>query len=385
MAETTSTSSSLPASALASGVDFEPEKLLTDLIVVAHGPEDFQGFLQQVVEQVRQQLHLPAAGILSWEGQTAQSVVSPATGIPVLRVQSGNLSESSSDSDRLVLVPLEIRQKAWGVLQLAEERDGQLNDIASRLSSLGRAIGGIIALRQERDTARASRQALELLTQTSLHDLNNVLTAILGSSELLAHRPWDLAAMAELLLAEKNMVDRLATLRRILRLAQPELRMQHLAPLLQQTVSRLRPHPFLRALEIRLELDDIGCVPVDAGVFTSAIENLLLNAARALQGRQGQITVRLSFEEQGNDGPCAHVVVEDNGPGIPESVKSKLFMARVTTNPQQPEEHGLGLMSVRMAVEGFHGGHVSVETSTVQPTFTRFHLLLPQHPSTLRH
>lgn len=393
MAETTSTSSSLPASALASGVDFEPEKLLTDLIVVAHGPEDFQGFLRQVVEQVRQQLHLPAAGILSWEGQSAQSVVSPATGIPVLRVQSGNLSESSSDSDRLVLVPLDVRQKAWGVLQLAEEREGQLKDIASRLSSLGRAIAGIIALRQQRDGVVSSREALLNVADTGIHDLNNPLTALMGGLELAMRAPEVSSSLLDdSLHFTQTIRDRLITLRAALYSAQPELHPRSLAGLIQSVIRTMSQHPLLARVSMGCDFEDDMTLAVDAQLFSRALENLLVNAGRALMGREGAIIcIRLvrdvvideSSSFHLDPGVYAHVTVEDNGPGIPQHLLSKLFRDRVTSH-EDPTRHGLGLMSVRTAMI-FHGAHVFVETSTVQPTFTRFHLLLPQHPSSLRH
>ena len=53
------------------------------------------------------------------------------------------------------------------------------------------------------------------------------------------------------------------------------------------------------------------------------------------------------------------VSIADNGPGITDELKSKLF-ARFQRGTTKAIGHGLGLYLVRTLVEGF-GGHVLVE------------------------
>jgi signal transduction histidine kinase len=50
------------------------------------------------------------------------------------------------------------------------------------------------------------------------------------------------------------------------------------------------------------------------------------------------------------------LIVRDNGPGIDESVRKRLFAERITT---KPDGHGYGLSICRQIME-HHGGHIEV-------------------------
>jgi len=67
------------------------------------------------------------------------------------------------------------------------------------------------------------------------------------------------------------------------------------------------------------------------------------------------------------------ITVEDNGGGIPENIREKIFQPFFTTKPTG-EGTGLGLsMSYDIVTKG-HGGTLSVES---QPGKTKFILILP--------
>jgi signal transduction histidine kinase len=66
--------------------------------------------------------------------------------------------------------------------------------------------------------------------------------------------------------------------------------------------------------------------------------------------------------------------VSDSGPGIPTSIRGRLFESFVTSGKKHGT--GLGLAIVKQAAEE-HGGRVEVESS---PHGTTFHLVLPQPP-----
>jgi len=66
------------------------------------------------------------------------------------------------------------------------------------------------------------------------------------------------------------------------------------------------------------------------------------------------------------------VSITDNGPGIPDAIKSKIFESFFTTKPAG-EGSGLGLEIVRKIIDK-HQGEINVES---QPGRTTFRVLLP--------
>lgn len=93
-------------------------------------------------------------------------------------------------------------------------------------------------------------------------------------------------------------------------------------------------------------------IPVfgDAAGLEQLILNLLLNAAEALpQG--GRATIRA-----GADGDSACILIEDDGPGIPEPVRDRIFEPLFSTKEAGT---GLGLTISRRIVEA-HRGELSV-------------------------
>jgi two-component system NtrC family sensor kinase len=76
--------------------------------------------------------------------------------------------------------------------------------------------------------------------------------------------------------------------------------------------------------------------------------NLLLNAADAA-GPNGRVTLRVQRK-----GASAQVVVEDNGPGIDEGIRGRLFEPFATTK-EVGKGTGLGLAVCRGLVESARG------------------------------
>ncbi len=97
--------------------------------------------------------------------------------------------------------------------------------------------------------------------------------------------------------------------------------------------------------------------------------NLIDNAVDAMNGR-GRLIVRARRDSD-------HVVVEveDDGPGMPESVRQCIFDPFFTTK-EPGKGTGLGLSTSRNVVVKRHGGSIDVES---RPGSTRFIVRLPIH------
>jgi two-component system cell cycle sensor histidine kinase/response regulator CckA len=117
---------------------------------------------------------------------------------------------------------------------------------------------------------------------------------------------------------------------------------------------------------------DLPGVMLDKLQIREVILNLLINAAEALEGKNGQITLKTGEIELGATGlkrlllaqkiPPGHYVyleLADTGCGFDEEARVKIFDPFYTTKFQG---RGLGLASV-LGVLSSHGGGISVNSS----------------------
>ena len=100
----------------------------------------------------------------------------------------------------------------------------------------------------------------------------------------------------------------------------------------------------------------------DDNLISQVIVNLLKNAQQAVTG-SGNGIIRLSVAKSGEH---IHIVVEDNGPGIPAEYATQIFIPFFTTNPGG---NGIGLAISRQIVLR-HGGTITF--SSVQDKGTKF-------------
>jgi two-component system, NtrC family, sensor histidine kinase AtoS len=100
-------------------------------------------------------------------------------------------------------------------------------------------------------------------------------------------------------------------------------------------------------------------------VFT----NLISNAVEAMGSSGGTLAVRVAPFNVGQGRPQVEVTVSDNGPGVPDEVKDRIFEPFVTTKAQGT---GLGLAITKRIVTA-HRGSISVNSF---PGGTVFHVLL---------
>ena len=98
--------------------------------------------------------------------------------------------------------------------------------------------------------------------------------------------------------------------------------------------------------------------------------NLLRNALEAVAGRRGRIRIRTAPA-----GKAAEAIVEDDGPGVPEELRPRLF-ARLAT--ARSGGSGLGLYISRALAEEAGGSLELLDA----PGGAKFRLRLPSAPAT---
>jgi len=142
-----------------------------------------------------------------------------------------------------------------------------------------------------------------------------------------------------------------------------------LPPLLREVAELLGPAAARRRASIEVECDrDLPEPSIDLGAVHQALMNLLINAIEAVPERTGRVVLAA---RRGDPGEVL-LQVDDNGPGLPESVRGRPFEPFVSTKGQRGT--GLGLaVSRRLALR--HGGELRSED--LEGGGTRMELRLP--------
>ncbi|BDZ64053.1 PAS domain S-box protein [Agromyces mangrovi Wang et al. 2018] len=109
--------------------------------------------------------------------------------------------------------------------------------------------------------------------------------------------------------------------------------------------------------------DELPAIQAYASELNQVWTNLIDNAIDAMGG-QGTLTVRAR-----RSGDSVEVQFEDDGPGIPEEVQSKVFDPFFTTKPPG-EGTGLGLNISRNIIVKKHGGQFTVASRPGRTCFT---------------
>jgi CheY-like chemotaxis protein/two-component sensor histidine kinase len=201
------------------------------------------------------------------------------------------------------------------------------------------------------------------------HELNNPLAAIMGFAQLLLKKPWPAEDRAALETINHEAIRSATIVKDLLAMARKrdvERRVRTDVNDVVGYIVRTRRYSLETAgISFQLELDPtLPAVNGDRAQLEQVLLNLINNAEQALHARidtpqstaVGHIRIRTR-----HDAHDVIIEVEDDGPGIPESMRSKIWDPFWTTK-DEGEGTGLGLAVVHgIIVE--HGGTISVENA----------------------
>ena len=203
------------------------------------------------------------------------------------------------------------------------------------------------------------------------HEIKNPLAGIQSALEILREdlaKEENRALCGEMLRELKRVDETMQSLLTSARPTPPRRRLADLHGLLEDVERLVKPSLQGRGIAIETVAAEGPLeAEIDPGKIRQVLINLINNAAEAMVDG-GHIRLRAAPFPEG-DG--AILAVEDDGPGIPEEVREKVFTPFFTTKFSGT---GLGLAIARSLIEQ-HGGSLELETETGQGT--TFFILLP--------
>jgi PAS domain S-box-containing protein len=244
----------------------------------------------------------------------------------------------------------------------------------------GRVVGASAVLKDvtfyrnlEKQLADAEHLAtLGELSAGLAHEIKNPLAGIKGAIDVIRESLAPENEHREILgdvLHEVNRIDKIV--RDLLNYAKPrpashsDVRLQDIA---YRIAGIVRQSSNNESVSIRVtELNDIPGFTGDEMQLEQVLLNLLLNARNVIPPG-GKIDVRLSYDR---DECRVHLEVEDNGPGVPEEIRKKIFQPFFTT---RTDGTGLGLATCLKNVQ-YHGGSIEVDSKV--GVGTRFNVTIP--------
>ena len=249
-------------------------------------------------------------------------------------------------------------------------------------ASLALARARALEEREKAAVLAKNEQLRANLLRSISHDLRTPLTAISGNADVLLSDGEDLSAKKREGLLRDIRSDAMwlnATVENLLaitRLENGEVRLSTTTELLDDIVEEALRHvsPDSEFHDIEVESSrDLLLVDVDARLMVQVVVNLLNNAVAYTQ--MGS-RIRIMSHADAN---MAVVRVEDNGPGIAEGDRSRVFESFYTASHALADSKrsvGLGLALCKSIVEA-HGGSIGVDA--VEPHGCAFWFTLPLH------
>lgn len=303
-----------------------------------------------------------------------QSQQTPLPGLPDVQSQ--------------VAIPLLMKEDLVGVLAVESSELNAFDELDEMLLSiLGSQIGAAIAnARAYQMLSAAHADAVSLRNKLArqekiatigdmaagiVHDLKNPVAIIKGSAEMADDDTIGRCDRRRYLEIIGQEADRMLSLvQDLLEFSQGDvsLKKQEIAAeaYLDRVRRALAPNFEGKSIEWVVSSKVRGTLKLDQDRFIRVLVNIAGNAADVLKagGR-----FELAFSENAGRVLCT---LSDNGPGIPESIRSTLFEPFVTHG----KSHGTGLgMAIARSLVEAHGGHLTFETETGKGT--TFTIALP--------
>jgi signal transduction histidine kinase/ActR/RegA family two-component response regulator len=231
---------------------------------------------------------------------------------------------------------------------------------------------------QDQVVQSAKMSAIGQLIAGIAHDLNNPLASVVGFAEYLVDAVHDVPArLLEPLRAIHQEAERASKIvRNLLAFARKQEGDRHplaIGYVLEATVLLLKNQLMAYRVDVDLNVaDNLPPIEGNANQLQQVFVNVITNAAQAIHGSRtgGRIAVAA---EKWLDGVA--VTVQDDGPGIADTMAERIFEPFFTTKPEG-EGTGLGL-TICHGIVTEHGGKITLVDQGAGSAGATFRIELP--------
>ena len=208
---------------------------------------------------------------------------------------------------------------------------------------------------------REKLAALGSLLAGVSHELNNPLSVVVARAVLLEEQgdPATRAAALKIRTAAERCARIVRTFLAMARQQKPERGPVAINEVVTAALDLAGYAVRTSSIEVSLDLaDDIPFVLADADQLHQVLLNLVINAQQSLQDQPTPRRMRIASRSDPASG-IVRITVADNGPGIPESLRARVFEPYFTTKPIGIGT-GVGL-AVSLGIVEAHGGTLTVD------------------------
>jgi len=209
------------------------------------------------------------------------------------------------------------------------------------------------------------------------HDINNYLAVLMGNVELIPMflKKNNIEKVKQKLAQMKKTLDKINNYTSgLLDTEHDDVMFDriHVNQIVENVLAFLKPQKRFYGINVVTELStELPVIDADPAKLQQLLVNLLTNSCDALQDCKTEKTVRITTLSSFSNGQhMIRIEINDNGPGVPEKKREKLFMERFTT---KRKGHGIGLITCRRIVDA-HGGSVGYDFTNG----TTFYIEFPQ-------
>ena len=206
-------------------------------------------------------------------------------------------------------------------------------------------------------------RALGELATGVAHNFNNLLSGILGHTQMLLSKSLDAATSERLQIIEKLVLDGSEVVRRVQEFTRirttkdfPEVNIKDIInDIIRMTESKWSGGSNIPKITLRVDTDsmEIPIVEGNASELREVFINILFNAVDAMP-KGGEFTIQTK-----TDGKDIFVYFIDTGEGMSEETRKGVFDPFFTTKGSKGT--GLG-MSLAYGIISRHNGHISIDS-----------------------
>jgi signal transduction histidine kinase len=195
------------------------------------------------------------------------------------------------------------------------------------------------------------------LAKEAAHQLGTPLSSMLAWLEILkleAENPAQVCDVADQMQHDVDRLNKIA--HRFSKIgSKPEMRAEDVSLIIQHVVRyfELRLPHLGKLVKIKCNIQHNIMLTINAELFEWVIENLVKNAAEAMESSGGAIDILLERQQS-----KTVILVCDTGKGMTQKVKREVFKPGFSTKKRG---WGLGLSLCKRIIEDYHGGKIYVK------------------------